>query len=132
MFNAAFGAVPEVSTRSALSMGSNFDFDFKLPEMKKSVVAATAGFVPAAFSSVVAFATEGTNEIFGVDDVRLLAVLFFVHLGLLTAYLQSYGDDMVEGEDFFGEIDYGMTKSGKQLGLYSDMTADIKRAAGKN
>mmetsp|Transcript_60823 Transcript_60823/g.84614 ORF Transcript_60823/g.84614 Transcript_60823/m.84614 type:complete len:118 (+) Transcript_60823:2-355(+) len=102
----AFAPVNQVARQAApaLSMA------MQSPEIKKGLIAGVAGFVPAILSSTAAVATEGTSEWFGVDDGRLLAVLFIVHWAILGLWLQQFGD-YDEDTDFFGEIDY--TGSGK-------------------
>lgn len=95
-----FSAFGVAKSSSALSMA------MQVPEVKKGVLAAVAGVMPAIFSASAAMATEGTGEWFGVDDKRLLAVLFLGHWFILSLWLQQYGKDVVESDDFFGEIDY--------------------------
>lgn len=97
-------AFAPVSQQAAFGIKSTA-LNMAAPEIKKGVVAAAAGFMPAILSSTAAVATEGTNEWFGVDDPRLLGVLFIGHLFVLTLWLGSYGDAS-EDDDFFGEIDY--------------------------
>jgi hypothetical protein len=89
-----------VAKQTALNMA-------KAPEMSNGIMATLAGAVPAILSSTAAVATEGTSEWFGVDDTRLLGVIFAAHWFILFLWLREYNGDITNTEeDFFGEIDY--------------------------
>eukprot|EP01083_Nonionella_stella_P058832 154044_1 len=101
----AFVPAPVARVGFGVAKETTLSMAMQSPELKKTLMTTAAGFVPAILSSTAAVATDGTNEWFGVDDLRLLAVLFVGHLAILTLWLQQYGD-ADESEDFFGEIDY--------------------------
>jgi len=59
--------------------------------------------IPTVFTSIVAMATDGTTEWFGVDGTRLSLVVLFVmyYWGIWTLWRQHYADaDEEEEEDF--------------------------------
>ncbi|KAL7497576.1 hypothetical protein ACHAWT_005780 [Skeletonema menzelii] len=103
LFASASAFVPSTSApvvKTALSA-------VQQPDAVKTISTVAAGFMPAILSSSAAMATEGTNEWFGVDDLRLLAVLFAGHYFILSLWLGQYGNATEDDDaDFFGEIDY--------------------------
>jgi hypothetical protein len=99
------------AVRTAVSATALSAAQQQTPELFAKGVMATIAGASAAFLPSMAMATEGTGEWFGVDDGRLLAVLFVVHLSILTLWYQQFGQ-YDESEDFFGEIDY--TGNGKK------------------
>mmetsp|Transcript_18357 Transcript_18357/g.20216 ORF Transcript_18357/g.20216 Transcript_18357/m.20216 type:complete len:137 (+) Transcript_18357:233-643(+) len=103
--SSAFAPMPQTTVDRVATISLSMAVRNTPDVIKKGMVATVALAVPTVFTSVAALATEGTNEWFGVDDTRLLAVLFVVHWGILTLYLKEYGN-ADEEEDFFGEIDY--------------------------
>ena len=103
IFASASAFVPSQAAnvvKTALSASSQ-------PDVMKTVCTVAAGFMPAILTSSAALATEGTNEWFGVDDLRVLAVLFAGHYFILSLWLGQYGNATEDDDaDFFGEIDY--------------------------
>eukprot|EP00640_Fibrocapsa_japonica_P009669 CAMPEP_0113942548 /NCGR_PEP_ID=MMETSP1339-20121228/8221_1 /TAXON_ID=94617 /ORGANISM="Fibrocapsa japonica" /LENGTH=87 /DNA_ID=CAMNT_0000947067 /DNA_START=215 /DNA_END=478 /DNA_ORIENTATION=- /assembly_acc=CAM_ASM_000762 len=69
----------------------------------KVMKALTAASVPV-LTSLPAFATEGTNEILGIDDQQLLLVLCLVHWSVAALWFNWQSQNEDDG-DFFGEID---------------------------
>lgn len=75
------------------------------PKLKKGIITSVAAVVPTVFTAVAAMTTNGTNEWFGVNYTRILAVLFVVYLIDLTMWLQQY-EDADEEKELFGIFDY--------------------------
>merc|ERR1719517_69203 len=111
-------AFAPVSKPSAL-VGSATSLNMvDLPEVAGAIsnVPDVTGAMSSIFSSSAAVATEGTNEWFGVDDTRLLGVIFAVHWAILGLWLREHGDELTAtDDDFFGEIDYGRQISNREF-----------------
>lgn len=94
----AFSPAPvRVARRSAVAMSA------QKPSFVKSGLATLAASPLVASSA--AFATEGTGEGLGVDDGRLLAVLFAVHWSIAALWYSWQKDQPDRESDFFAEYD---------------------------
>merc|ERR1719148_25926 len=110
-------AFAPVSKHTAVTVSETSLNMVELPEVAGAIscVPDVAGAMSSIFSSS-SVATEGTNEWFGVDDTRLLGVIFAVHWFILALWLREHGDELTAtDDDFFGEIDYGRRISNREF-----------------
>ncbi|GAB5033537.1 Hypothetical protein NocV09_01400710 [Nannochloropsis oceanica] len=94
---AALGFMPTgpLRTRQAIKMSATNN---KMTEVVKTGKSALAGLTPLILASPV-FATEGTGEVLGVDDPRILPII--ASIGAAFAFLFSSWSNKQDNEEFF-------------------------------
>eukprot|EP00624_Nannochloropsis_granulata_P004188 evm.model.NODE_31064_length_22544_cov_18.799192.3 len=125
---AALGFMPTapLRTRQAIKMSATNN---KMTEVIKTSKSALAGLTPLILASPV-FATEGTGEVLGVDDPRILPII--ASIGAAFAFLFSSWSNKQDNEEFFNgyqdserKVCSGWTKGGREEGGGHEKTRRI-------